>query len=184
MTVRSPMLDLVVFALSIHADYRCHQSGMCCTSDWDVPVEVPLYRTLTDAIAAGRLSPAAVAEEGYPTFLLEPDLPAEAAAMIGRTSSGNCVFFHSRSGLCVIHRDLGEPQLPVDVPPLSATRGARSARHVHLAHALLSDRGRHAVPRRRERSRSWRTPPRFRPRSTRDSWWIRRHGRRCCTRAC
>ncbi len=112
MTVRSPMLDLVVFALSIHADYKCHQSGICCTADWDVPVEVPLFRTLTDAIAAGRLSPAAVAEEGYPTFLLEPDLPAEAGAMIGRTSSGNCVFFHSRSGLCVIHRDLGEPQMP------------------------------------------------------------------------
>ena len=101
-----------VFALSIHADYKCQQSGICCTSDWDVPVEVPLYRTLTDAIATGQLSPAAIAEEGYPTFLLEPDLPDEAAAMVGRTSSGNCVFFHSRSGLCVIHRDLGEPQLP------------------------------------------------------------------------
>ena len=102
----------MVFALSIHADYKCQQSGICCTSDWDVPVEVPLYRTLTDAIATGQLSPAAIAEEGYPTFLLEPDLPDEAAAMVGRTSSGNCVFFHSRSGLCVIHRDLGEPQLP------------------------------------------------------------------------
>ena len=112
MAVRSPMLERVVFALSIHADYKCQQSGICCTSDWDVPVEVPLYRTLTDAIATGQLSPAAVAEDGYPTFLLEPDLPDEAAAMAGRTSSGNCVFFHSRSGLCVIHRDLGEPQLP------------------------------------------------------------------------
>jgi Fe-S-cluster containining protein len=102
----------VVFALSIHADYRCHKSGICCTSDWDVPVEVPLYRTLTDAIGAGQLSPAAVPEEGYPTFLLEPDLPADAGAMVGRTPAGNCVFFHSRSGLCVIHRDLGEPRMP------------------------------------------------------------------------
>jgi Fe-S-cluster containining protein len=106
------MLELVVFALSVHADYKCRQSGICCTSDWDVPVEVPLYRTLTDAIATGQLIPAAVAEDGYPTFLLGPDLPDEAAAMAGRTSSGNCVFFHSRSGLCVIHRDLGEPTLP------------------------------------------------------------------------
>ena len=38
-----------VFALSIHADYQCQRSGICCSSDWDVPVEVPLYRTLTDA---------------------------------------------------------------------------------------------------------------------------------------
>ena len=101
-----------VYALSIHADYKCQKSGVCCTSDWDVPVEVPLYRTLTDAVATGQLSRAATEEEGYPTFIVEPDLPDEAAAMVGRTSSGNCVFFHSRSGLCVIHRDLGEPQLP------------------------------------------------------------------------
>jgi Fe-S-cluster containining protein len=106
------MLDLVVFALSIHADYKCRQSGICCTADWDVPVEVPLFRTLTDAITAGHLSPAAVAEEGHPTFLVEPGLPDGAGAMVGRTSSGSCVFFHSRSGLCVIHRDLGAPQMP------------------------------------------------------------------------
>jgi hypothetical protein len=112
-----------VFALSIHADYKCQQSGICCTSDWDVPVEVPLYRTLTDAIATGQLSPAAIAEDGYPTFLLEPDLPDEAAAMVGRTSSGNCVFFHSRSGLC------------------------RLARYVYLADALLPDCRRHVVSR-------------------------------------
>ena len=101
-----------VYALSIHADYKCQQSGICCTSDWDVPVEVPLYRTLTDAVATGKLSRAAAEEEGYPTFILEPDLQDDAAALVGRASSGNCVFFHSRSGLCVIHRDLGEPQLP------------------------------------------------------------------------
>jgi Fe-S-cluster containining protein len=103
---------MTVYALSIHADYKCQQSGICCTADWDVPVEVPLYRTLTEAVATGQLIRAAVEEEGYPTFIVEPDLPDDAAALVGRASSGNCVFFHSRSGLCVIHRDLGEPQLP------------------------------------------------------------------------
>jgi hypothetical protein len=73
---------------------------------------VPLYRSLADAVATGQLSPAAVEEEGYPTFIEEPDLPDQAAAMVGRTPSGNCVFFHGSSGLCVIHRDLGEPRLP------------------------------------------------------------------------
>jgi hypothetical protein len=101
-----------IYALSIHADYKCQKSGVCCTSDWDVPVEVPLYRTLTDAVATGQLSRAAADEHGYPTFIVEPDLPDDAAAMVGRTSAGNCVFFHSNSGLCVIHRDLGESQLP------------------------------------------------------------------------
>jgi Fe-S-cluster containining protein len=103
---------MTVYALSIHADYKCQQSGICCTADWDVPVEVPLYRTLTEAVATGQLIRAAAEEEGYPTFIVEPDLPDDAAALVGRASSGNCVFFHSRSGLCVIHRDLGEPQLP------------------------------------------------------------------------
>ena len=35
-----------VYALSIHADYRCQHSGVCCSSDWDVPVELPVYRRL------------------------------------------------------------------------------------------------------------------------------------------
>jgi hypothetical protein len=102
----------VVFALSIHADYQCQKSGVCCTSDWDVPVEAPLFRTLSEALASGQVSQAAEVEEGHPTFIVEPALPDDAAAMVGRTSSGNCVFFHARSGLCVIHRDLGEPKLP------------------------------------------------------------------------
>ena len=32
--------------------------------------------------------------------------------MVARTSAGDCVFYHRDSGLCVIHRDLGEPMLP------------------------------------------------------------------------
>ena len=32
--------------------------------------------------------------------------------MVARTPSGDCVFYHRHSGLCVIHRDLGEPMLP------------------------------------------------------------------------
>jgi hypothetical protein len=102
-----------VFALSIHADYRCHRSGICCTADWDVPVEVPLFRRLQDAVAAGRLVPAAPADEGSSTFIVEPDLPDGAAAMVGRTGEGACVFFHRGSGLCVIQRDGGEADLPL-----------------------------------------------------------------------
>jgi hypothetical protein len=102
-----------VFALSIHADYRCHRSGICCTADWDVPVEVPLFRRLQDAVTAGRLIPAAAADEGSSTFIVEPDLPDGAAAMVGRTAEGACVFFHQGSGLCVIQRDGGEADLPL-----------------------------------------------------------------------
>jgi Fe-S-cluster containining protein len=101
-----------VYALSIHADYACHRSGVCCTSDWDVPVELPLYHRLEDAIATGRLRAAATAATGDAVLVTGPDLPDEAAAMVSRTAGGDCVFYHRRSGLCVIHRDMGASQLP------------------------------------------------------------------------
>lgn len=101
-----------VYALSIHADYQCHRSGVCCTSDWDVPVDLPLYRSLGDALANGSLSPAEAPADGQSVLIVEEDLPDEAAAMVARTAAGNCVFYHRGSGLCVIHRDEGDARLP------------------------------------------------------------------------
>jgi hypothetical protein len=101
-----------VFALSIHADYRCRHSGACCTANWDVPVELSLYRTLDEALTSGQVVPAAHADAGAPPLIVEPDLPDDAAAMVARTATGDCVFYHRHSGLCVVHRDLGEPMLP------------------------------------------------------------------------
>jgi Fe-S-cluster containining protein len=104
--------DQRVFALSIHADYKCRHSGACCTADWDVPVELPLYRNLDQALRSARITPAAVPNGAAPPLIVEEDLPDNAAAMVARTSAGDCVFYHRQSGLCVIHRDLGEPMLP------------------------------------------------------------------------
>jgi len=101
-----------VFALSIHADYKCRHSGACCTADWDVPVELPLYRSLDDALKRGHVAPAATANHSATPLIIDDDLPEDAAAMVARTPSGDCVFYHRHSGLCVIHRDLGEPMLP------------------------------------------------------------------------
>ena len=114
MTVLGYSARVPVFSLSIHADYRCRHSGACCTADWDVPVEVTLYRTLDEALTSARLVPAAQPDEGEggPPLIVEHDLPAGAAAMVARTSSGDCVFYHRHSGLCVIHRDVGEAMLP------------------------------------------------------------------------
>jgi Fe-S-cluster containining protein len=100
-----------VFSLAIHADYRCRHSGACCSADWDVPVELPVYRTLSEAVASGRLRPQASAAHLDP-FLVEPDLPPDAAAMLERTESGECVFLERGSSLCIVHRDLGEATLP------------------------------------------------------------------------
>jgi Fe-S-cluster containining protein len=100
-----------VFALSIHADYRCRHSGACCSADWDVPVELPVYRTLKEAFDAGRLQSQASARDLSP-FIVEPDLPENAAAMLERTHTGDCVFLDRETKLCIVHRDLGEPSLP------------------------------------------------------------------------
>ena len=100
-----------VYALTIHADYRCRHSGACCTADWDVPVELPVYRSLREAHEAGRLAVSANATGLHP-FVVEPDLPGDAGAMFERHESGDCVFFDRPSHLCIVHRDLGEAALP------------------------------------------------------------------------
>jgi Fe-S-cluster containining protein len=107
-TARGP----AVFALSIHADYRCRHSGACCTADWDVPVELPIYRSLDEALTSRRVVPAAEADQHSSPLIVVDGLPGNAAAMVARTADGDCVFYHRHSGLCVIHRDLGEPMLP------------------------------------------------------------------------
>jgi Fe-S-cluster containining protein len=100
-----------VFALSIHADYRCRHSGACCTADWDVPVELPIYRSLDERLRTGSLRVAPAAEPLSP-FIVEPELPEGAAAILERTDRGDCVFFERGTYLCVVHRDAGEETLP------------------------------------------------------------------------
>jgi hypothetical protein len=107
------MLDRVnlrVAALSIHADYRCRHSGRCCSTNWDVPIELPVYRTLESAVRAGSLSVSSVAR-GLEPFVLGPDLPDDTAAIFERTDDGRCVFFERGPNLCIVHRDLGESAL-------------------------------------------------------------------------
>lgn len=99
-----------VRALSIHADYRCRHSGVCCTMHWDVPMELPVYRSLEAAVSSGKLktSPEAV---GLAPFVVDPALPEDEAAIFERVDSGACVFFDRQSRLCMVHRDLGEAAL-------------------------------------------------------------------------
>jgi hypothetical protein len=99
-----------VRALSIHADYRCRHSGVCCTLHWDVSMSLPVYRSLEEAVSAGRLSPSPEAA-GLDPFVINPDLPEDEAAIFERVDSGACVFFDGQSRLCRVHRDLGEEAL-------------------------------------------------------------------------
>lgn len=78
--------------------------------DWDVPVELPIYRRLDAEVRAGRLTTSAEAA-GLDPFILGPDLPDEAGAIFQRTEGGRCVFFERGPNLCIVHRDLGESAL-------------------------------------------------------------------------
>ena len=62
-------------------------------------------------MAAGGLVAPGLPNDGGPVFS-QDDLPDDAAAMVARTSTGDCVFYHRHSGLCVVHRDMGETSLP------------------------------------------------------------------------
>jgi hypothetical protein len=70
-----------------------------------------VYRSLSEAVTAGRLKTAREAGTLEP-FIVEPDLPDGVGAMFERTDADQCVFFHPHSRLCIVHRDLGEDALP------------------------------------------------------------------------
>ena len=100
-----------IYALAFHADYRCHNSGECCTANWDVPVELPFYTSLSEAVSNGTLRTADTSD-GVDPFIVESQLPDGAAAILERDADGRCVFYASSSKRCIVHRDLGEAALP------------------------------------------------------------------------
>jgi Fe-S-cluster containining protein len=123
-----------VWALSIHADYACRHSGKCCSTAWDVPIELPVYRSLDEAVARGRIRVAAHAR-GLAPFVVDDALPEEEAAIFERTDTGECVFFDRGPNLCVIHRELGQAALPSTCRqfPRLAVRDARGT-FITLSH--------------------------------------------------
>jgi Fe-S-cluster containining protein len=127
--------DLPVYSLSIHATYRCQHSGVCCSSDWDVPVELPIFRSLDEMLRSERLRVAAPPAHDTSPLVTGEDLPDDAAAMLARTEDGRCVFFDGGSRLCVVHRDHGEPSLPATCRhfPRLAVRDARGT-FISLTH--------------------------------------------------
>ena len=92
-----------VRALSIHVGYRCRHAGACCTSGWDIPVEPEVEERLQAAMRSDRC------------FRRVVGLPQGARVVLRTDDAGRCVFLDPRrrpSGLCTIHRDLGEDALP------------------------------------------------------------------------
>lgn len=112
---------MTVYALSIHAGWRCGRSGACCTSGWPIPVERALDARLRRVLATGALDLAATAAAGTagdPGVLLPraSGLEAEHAALLGLDAGGRCLFFEPAGrgvAACSLQRQFGPGALPV-----------------------------------------------------------------------
>jgi hypothetical protein len=93
--------------LPAHAAYACRESGVCCSSDWAIPVEDALHARLATAIAAGELRPRdglGLKERG--------DLPRGMRSVLGRLR-GRCVFHREGRHACALHAWAGPDAKPV-----------------------------------------------------------------------
>ena len=105
--LESPLVK--VFALSIHADYRCQQTGLCCQTGWSVPVEHAVDQRLRREIGEGRLG--AGGQAAVDVMLpRRSGLPAGMASVLGQDPRGRCLFLDGK--LCSIHTRLGTNGLP------------------------------------------------------------------------
>jgi hypothetical protein len=98
--------------LSLHADYVCRRSGPCCTSGWPVDVESDRLGAWREALAAGRLSFRTDNRGDDAPYVVPPDLPPGAGAVLQPRASGACVFYREDDGLCAVHCGLGHSALP------------------------------------------------------------------------
>lgn len=99
-----------VRALSVHADYRCAHSGVCCSSGWDIPAEPAIEAALRLSLDQGRLRPSDRAAALPDVFRSVPGLPHGAGVVFARDPAGRCVFLDP-DRRCAVHRQLGEPAL-------------------------------------------------------------------------
>ena len=98
--------------LSIHADYACGNSGVCCSSGWDIPVEPEIEDSLRAAQSEGDpWSPVRAA--GRDPFRAVSGLPHGARVVLRIDDAGRCIFLDPERGrFCTVHRELGPDRLP------------------------------------------------------------------------
>jgi len=104
-SIRQP----VVRALSFHSAYRCQNTGVCCSSGWDIAVEGGVEARLTKLL--GR-TPQRL-PNGPGGFRPMPDPPANCKSALRLVESTGACWFRDESGrTCALHRDFGEDVLP------------------------------------------------------------------------
>jgi len=96
-----------VSSLSFHAGYRCQNTGVCCSSDWEIAVEQPIELHLRPRLDAGnpRLP------NGPDGFAPMATPPAGCRSAFRRTTAGACWFRDPERRDCAIHREFGVESL-------------------------------------------------------------------------
>lgn len=94
--------------LPAHAGYACRHSGVCCSSNWEIPVEAALHARLAPALADGRLQPA----RGEAGLASRDGLPDGIVSVLGR-AGGRCVFHGAGAGACRLHAWGGADAKPI-----------------------------------------------------------------------
>ncbi len=109
--------------LALHAEYHCRQSGNCCVTGWEIPIEPQVEVRLRSALRSGALRPprdaggrnARAQDPPSADACLEgrEGLPHGSRSVLGRDACGRCRFLETAgANLCAIHRQLGEDALP------------------------------------------------------------------------
>ena len=100
-----------VRGLSMHAAYRCRDSGACCTAGWPIPVEADRLVHIERALASGALRPVGHAAVAPIQWL--PQAPRDTPAVLA-VAAGACVFHRDAAPRrCEIHHALGHDALPL-----------------------------------------------------------------------
>ncbi len=92
-----------VSSLSFHAGYRCQNTGVCCSSGWEIAVESPVELRLRPRLgdATPRLP------NGPDGFTPMATPPAGCRSAFRRTDAGTCWFRDPERRDCAIHREFG-----------------------------------------------------------------------------
>ena len=99
----------IVQCLSFHSGYRCQNTGVCCSSGWEIAVEEKVESRLRGALGK---TPARL-PNGPNGFQPMADPPTGCKSALRRVdSTGSCWFRDDPGRACAIHRDLGLEALP------------------------------------------------------------------------
>lgn len=98
-----------VRSLSFHSTYRCQNTGVCCSSGWDIAVETEVEARLVPLLTA---HPETL-PNGPDGFRLMADPPPGCRSSLRIVESTQACWFRDEPGrACAIHRTNGEDVLP------------------------------------------------------------------------